>query len=328
MNDQVAILQLMQTKGVGSRTLARALSKLTEQGRSAAELVAASADELTEFGLKPDAARAVATGRGTAEEVAEELERRGVQMLVRDSPEYPARLSRVLTDQAPPVLFVAGNPALLERRAVAFCGARDASEDGLRLTDEAARRLAARGINVVSGHANGVDLTAHAGALAAGGTTTLVLAEGVLRFQTKPGLAELLRDDNFVVISEFPPRLPWSVGNAMQRNATVCGLADVVLVVEAGQTGGTFAAGEKALEMRQPLLVVEFVQPPASAAGNAILLRRGAQPLRYETGAEPDLTPIYQALEGNSEPAGGRGSKGVRSAVVQRGLFDGAEETE
>jgi DNA protecting protein DprA len=328
MTDQVAILQLMQTKGVGTRTLARTLLKLSEEGRSASELIAASADELMQFGLKPEAARAISTGRDTAEQVAEELERRGVRMLVRGSPEYPSRLSRILANHAPPVLFVVGTPALLERKAVAFCGARDASEDGLRLADEAARRLAARGINVVSGHANGVDLTAHGGALAAGGTTTLVLAEGVLRFQAKPGLAELLGEDNFVVVSEFPPRLPWSIGNAMQRNATVCGLADVVLVVEAGQTGGTFAAGEQALELRQPLFVVEFVRPPASAAGNAFLVRQGAQPLRCETGTELDLTAVYQALERNREPADGRGRKGGTSPVVQRDLFDDPEEAE
>src|SRR5262245_48528487 len=91
----------------------------------------ASADQLTQFGFKPDAARAITAGRDTAEKVAEELERQGVQMLVRDSPGYPARLSRIPMDQAPPVLFAAGNLALLERKAVPFCGARDASEDGL-----------------------------------------------------------------------------------------------------------------------------------------------------------------------------------------------------
>jgi DNA processing protein len=326
MSDQVAILQLMQAKGVGTRTLARTLSKLTEEGRSATELVAASADEMTQFGLKPDTARAVGTGRGTAEKVAEELEHRGIQMLLRGTSEYPARLSRVLGDHAPPVLFAAGNLALLERQAVAFCGARDASEDGLRLTDAAARELAARRINVVSGHANGVDLTAHAGALAAGGTTTLVLAEGILRFQAKPGLAELLAEDNFAVVSEFPPRLIWSVGNAMQRNATVCGLADVVLVIEAGQTGGTFAAGEKALELNQPLFVTEYPQPPQSAAGNAILLSRGARPLQYETGADPDLTAIFEAVAGSKPPAGGSRRKGGSSAVLQRGLFDDIED--
>ena len=326
MNDQVALLQLMQAKGVGTRTLARTLSKLGEEGRSAAELVAASADELTRFGLKPDAARAVGTGRDTAEKVAEELARRGIRMLVRGNPEYPVRLTGVLGDDAPPVLFAAGNLALLQRKAVAFCGARDASEDGLLLTDRAARELAARQINVVSGHANGVDLTAHAAALAGEGTTTLVLAEGILRFQAKPGLAALLADDNFVVVSEFPPRLPWSVGNAMQRNATVCGLVDVVIVIEAGQTGGTLAAGEKALQLNRPLFVIDFSHPPVSAAGNAILLGRGALPLPCEHGAGPDLTAVFRALSGTREPAGIGWRTGSARPLVQRDLFDGVEE--
>src|SRR5262249_24552307 len=148
-------------------------------------------------------------------------------------------LSRVLGDQAPPVLFLAGNAALLERRAVSFAGARNATEEGLRLTNDLAHRPAGPGGDIVRGDAHGGGLAGPRAALAAGGTTALVLAEGILRFQAKPGLAELLGDDNFAVVSEFPPRLPWSVGNAMQRNATVCGLADVVIIIEAGQTGGT-----------------------------------------------------------------------------------------
>jgi DNA protecting protein DprA len=328
MKDQVAILQLMQTKGVGSRALSRTLRQLSAEGRTPEDLVAAPVDELTHFGLKPDAARAVATGRSQAERLAHELNERGVRMLVRGTPDYLARMSRVLGDQAPPVLFEAGNASLLERKAVAFCGARDASEQGLRLTEGMAHRLAAQGVNVVSGHANGVDLTAHAAALSAGGTTALVLAEGILRFQVKPGLAELLSDDNYVVVSEFPPRMPWSVGNAMQRNATVCGLADVVIVIEARKTGGTFAAGQEALGLRQPLFVVAFEQPPESAAGNAILLRQGGQPLRCEPSGATDLTDVLQALERDGEASAGRGRSSSQSAVIQRGLFDGPEDAE
>jgi DNA processing protein len=328
MKDQVAILQLMQTKGVGRRTLERALSKLGQDGRTPADLVVASVDELSQFGLKPDTARALASGRNSAERLAEELNRRGIQMLVRGTAGYPARLNLVLANQAPPVLFVAGNLALLERKGVAFCGARHASEEGLRLTQEVARHLAERRVNVVSGHAHGVDLTAHVAALAGGGTTALVLPEGILRFQAKPALAELLGDDNVVVVSEFSPRLPWSVGNAIQRNATVCGLADVVLVIEAGQTGGTYAAGQMALKLHQPMFVVAFPQPPESAAGNALLLRQGAQPLRCEAGDEPDLSGVFQALERNTESKVGHRRTGVQPAIVQGGLFNDTREPE
>jgi DNA protecting protein DprA len=318
----------MQTRGVGPRTLQRVLSQLAGEGGTPEDLVAAPADTLTRFGLKPEAARAVAAARGQAERLADELERQGVQMLVCGTASYPARLSRVLQGEAPPVLFLKGNTRLLERKAAAFCGARDVSEAGLRWTRDLANHLAERAVNVVSGHANGVDLAAHVAALAAEGTTTLVLGEGILRFQAKPGLAELLEDGNYLVVSEFAPRLPWSVGNAMQRNATVCGLADAVIVIEAGLTGGTFAAGQKALELRQPLFVVASQDLPKSAAGNAALLRQGGQPLRCEAGVVPDLTGVFQALEGPDEPSVVPGDSDSPAEVRQRDLFDDSEKPE
>jgi DNA protecting protein DprA len=321
MSENVAILQLMHTRGVGSRTLARVLSNLAREQRSPTDLLGAAEEDLVQYGLKPESAAALAAARSRAEQTADDLERQGIRVLIRGAPDYPTRLSRILGDQAPPVLFVAGNASLLDHKAVAFSGARDASAEGLRLTQRLAHGLAEQGVTIVSGHANGVDLTAHGAALAAGGTTVLVLAEGILRFRAKPVLAGWMRDDNIAVVSEFPPRLPWSVGNAMQRNATVCGLADVVIVIEAGLTGGTLAAGQKALELGQPLFVAAFPHPPTSAAGNAILLRQGGQPLPPESDGEVDLSHVLQQLERTGETGVARGKSGGRPAIIQRGLF-------
>src|SRR5262249_21335933 len=149
---------------------------------------------------------------------------------------------------APPVLFARGNRAILDQPAVAFGGSRKASEQGLCWTTAFVTRLAAEDVNIVSGYANGIDLAAHRAALGAGGATTLVLAEGILRFTPKPEIAEFLDDDRVLIVSEFGPRVLWSVGNAMQRNGTVLGLADAVVLVESGREGGTFAAGEQALK--------------------------------------------------------------------------------
>lgn len=317
MSERTAILQLMQTRGVGPRTLAQTLVRLAREGRSAADLVDAPADELTAlYGFKPDVARTLGNAQRQAEELAEELERHDVRMLVRGTADYPARLTRVLGTDAPPVLFLAGTPALLERKAVSFSGARDASEEGVRLTQRLAQLLVRHEVNIVSGHANGVDLTAHCATLHAAGTTTLVLAEGILRFRAKPGLAELLDEGNHVVVSEFTPRQPWSVGNAMQRNRTSCGLADAVVIVEAGETGGTYAAGQAALELRQPLFVVAYSDPPASARGNAALIRQGGRALHCRTGGDPDGTPLLQLLEEQV------GAAEVQTRPVQRELFD------
>ena len=105
-----------------------------------------------------------------------------------------------------------------------------------------------------------------------------------------------------LVVSQFAPRLPWSVGNAMARNGTIIGLAQAMVIVEAGLSGGTFAAGEQALRMRKPLFVVAFAQPAASAAGNAHFIQRGATPIRRSkaegrANVEPILSAIHSAPE-------------------------------
>ena len=73
---------------------------------------------------------------------------------------------RTAIDEGATIVTHESNRALLERPAVAFCGARDASEGGLGATQAGAALLAAEGVNVVSGYASGVDLTAHVAALA------------------------------------------------------------------------------------------------------------------------------------------------------------------
>jgi predicted Rossmann fold nucleotide-binding protein DprA/Smf involved in DNA uptake len=162
-----------------------------------------------------------------------------------------------------------------------------------------------------------VDLAAHTAALEAGGVTTLVLAEGILRFKTKPAIAARLEDGNHLIVSEFPPRLTWSVGNAMRRNATILGLAEAVLIIESGLDGGTFAAGEAALVDHRPLFVVAFPEPPPSAEGNSYFLSRGARPLRLQPDGTPDVTDILTLLgrENVSWPLSSPRS-------VQRMLFD------
>src|SRR5262249_15423980 len=150
---------------------------------------------------------------------------------------------------------------------------------------------------VVSGHAQGVDETAHRAALAAGGQTVLVLPEGILRFRARASLAGYLSDDNAVVISEFPPKLPWSVGNAMQRNRTICGLVHALIVIEAGTSGGTWEAGQSALELGVPLLVLDFPNPAPSGLGNPLLLRQGGRPLPCHPAEPPDLSLLLEALE-------------------------------
>jgi DNA processing protein len=298
VSESVPLMQLMQTKGVGPRSVARVLDILEHDRLSLHEFVALSPEEMTSrFGLKDEQARSVYSNEGIANQLAELLEQKHVQTVLRGTSCYPSRLKTVLGANAPPVLFLAGATELIQRRGVGFCGARDASDEALRCADQVARALAGLGLLVVSGHAQGVDETAHRAALDCGGQTALVLPEGILQFRPRSSIAGLLNDDNFVVVSEFSPKLPWSVANAMQRNRTICGLVHALIVIEAGTSGGTWEAGNTALELGLPLFVLDYPNPAPSGKGNPLLVSKGGRPLPCRPGEPPDLTLLLNSLD-------------------------------
>ena len=143
-----------------------------------------------------------------------------------------------------------------------------------------------------------MDLTAHTAVLAAGGTTTLVLAEGILHFRVKQALRPYVSDSgsaNFLALSEFPPALAWKAHNAMTRNRTICGLSNALIVIESGLEGGTFEAGKTALKLGEPLFCVEYAEPGVTAAGNPHLLANGARSVKRSRSGKPNLSQVLVA---------------------------------
>jgi len=194
-------------------------------------------------------------------------------------------------------LLCLGNFELLNHVSVGFCGSREASDKGMATARDAATLLANDKINIVSGFAAGVDMNAHRAALAAGGTTTVVLAEGILRFRVKKDISDLWDEARTLVVSEFGPNLPWSVSHAMQRNRTICGLSRAMVLIEARTTGGSIEAGRICLSIGLPLFAAVYEGSPESATGNEELLSRGAQRLMKSKSRDlPNIRPILDAI--------------------------------
>jgi DNA processing protein len=141
-----------------------------------------------------------------------------------------------------PEVYLRGAP-LADGPAVAIVGARAASRIGMDRAHALGRHLSARGIQVVSGGALGIDGAAHRGALAGGGSTTVVLGSGVdmlypvrhaAMFREVLGrggtLAALVPDGTAPRRSLFP-----------QRNRLIAALADLVIVVEAELGSGSMS---------------------------------------------------------------------------------------
>lgn len=230
-------------------------------------------------------------------EVWDELEKKDVSFLSILSENYPKRLHTHLGKKAPPLLAVLGNKALLNKNSVGFCGSRKASEKGLATARDCSNQLALKDINIISGYAAGIDMATHQAALECSGTTTIVLAEGISHFRIKRDLKNLWDWERIVVISEFLPGIPWSVRNAMQRNQTICTLSQAMILIEAGNTGGSMGAGKLCLSMGIPLFAPVYEGMPETAVGNRNLLKQGAHSLlKSRKNKKANIEPILSQL--------------------------------
>jgi len=290
-DDLAAWNALRLTQGLGPKRLTRIASVLRDRGLPAASLIGSEAAGLQALGL----------GHELAHRAAESLAAPAplpatpswVHVVSPDDDLYPrSRVSEQLP--LPVLMWLAGSEALLESRGVAIAGARAASPEAIETTRDIAGYLAKEGWNVVSGLAAGVDRAAHDGALEAEGTTTGVLAEGILRLEGSPDVTDF--GDRVLLISGFEPDAPWTPARAMERNTYIAALADAVVIVSAGLRGGSWEQGRLCLKASKRLLVVDL--PAELAPGNGRLIELGAEPLPRN---HPEL--ILESMGSEARPA-------------------------
>jgi len=287
-----AWLALASAKGVGPKTFAR----LVECFGSPAAVLDAGRGELLRCGLlSAPVVAAVVEGRNrlaACKALAAQLASSGVAATPFTHPLYPRRL-HALADP-PPLLFSRGDPPPARTRSVAIVGTTQPSRRGAGIARELAARLAGAGCTIVSGYARGIDTAAHLGALLAHGRTTLVLPTGILAFRWRPPFQRISGIEQHAhVVSERPPHDGWTTGNAIARNRLIVALSDAVVFVETLARPAARDAFGLARRLGRPVFVVKYRRAPASAKGNAALLRMGGAPVtryadvRVILGAQP-----------------------------------------
>jgi DNA processing protein len=181
----------------------------------------------------------------------------------------------------------------LEAGAVALVGARRASPYGLEVARTLARDLAVAGVAVVSGMALGIDAAAHAGALEAGGPTVAVLPGGadVAYPASKRGMHREVVAHG-AAVSELPPQVRPRRWCFPARNRLIAALAQLTVVVEAGERSGSLITARCARDLGRDVGAVPGrVTSPLSAETNA-LLRDGAHVV---AGAQDVLDLLFGA---------------------------------
>lgn len=192
------------------------------------------------------------------------------------SPDYPPLLASCA--DPPPQLFVRGNAALLQLPQLAMVGSRKPTADGRKLARRFARELVARGYQVTSGLALGIDAESHEGALERQGVTIAVLGSGLDRIYppSHAGLATRIAETG-ALVSEFPPDTEALTWHFPQRNRIISGLSHGVLVVEAAERSGSLITARLAAEQGREVFAIPGSINNPLARGCHKLIRQGAK---------------------------------------------------
>ncbi len=277
-------LRLIRSENIGPRTFSglmdrfgsaeaalRALPELVRKSRSARDIKICAPDD--------------------AEREMEAAARLGVAFVAICESRYPASLRAI--DSAPPLIGVAGSPAVLARPSISVIGSRNASASGLVFTDRLTRGIGAGGYAVVSGLARGVDgphpeehvvlgevhpdpgAAAHQSSLDTG--TVAVLAGGHDRIYPSEHLALARRIlEHGAVISEMPIGWEPRARDFPRRNRIVSGLSLGTVVVEASRRSGSLITARFANEQGREVFAVPGSPLDTRAEGTNDLLRQGA----------------------------------------------------
>jgi DNA processing protein len=281
-DEQFARLRLLRSRRVGIATYKRLLIEHgTAQNALAALPEVARAAGVSEYEVCPE---------GVVRAELRAAHAQGAKLLHIEQPDYPEALREV--EDAPPFLWLLGDPALLARPMIALVGARNASSLGTRMARTLAHDLGEAGFVVVSGLARGIDAAAHNAALPFG--TIAVQAGGVDVMYPVENTA--LAGDiaaQGLRLSEQPMGLQPTARHFPRRNRIISGLSRATVVVEAAAKSGSLITARDALDQGREVLAVPGHPFDARASGGNMLIRDGAILVRNAADIIEALGPLH-----------------------------------
>jgi DNA processing protein len=235
--------------------------------------------------------------RRRAEREARLCEQHGVRLVTLGDPAYPAALAEI--GSAPMLVYQRGtiDPGVVR---IAVVGSRTPTHYGRTVASGLGAGLAARGVEVVSGGARGVDAAAHRSALETdGGRTIAVLGSGFLR-PYPPEHSDLFDSiaERGALVSEFPMEEPPRAENFPRRNRLISGLSAAVVVVEAAERSGSLSTAAHAIDQAREVLAVPGPVHSLKSVGCHRLIQQGAKLVHEIEDVVSELSPMYRARIG------------------------------
>ena len=233
-------IALTQMRGIGLMTAkklceqAGGISLLFDAHKNLRDIIPDASDQLV--ALMADTTPALQR----AEQELEFMEGKQMRGITFKDDDYPSRL--LPCDDSPLVLFSCGNADLNRKRIVSIVGTRHCTAYGKDICNHFVEDLHTLDpdILIVSGLAYGIDICAHKAALQYGMQTVGVMAHGldmVYPRLHRNTAVEMTRNGG--LLTEYTTKTTPEKGNFVQRNRIVAGIADVTVVVESAERGGS-----------------------------------------------------------------------------------------
>ena len=183
--------------------------------------------------------------------------------------------------EPPELLWIRGNLPPNDTKKLVVIGSRALTLYGETICEKLIQGLSGYPISIVSGLALGTDACAHRAALAAGLHTIAVpgsgLSDTVIAPQTNLGLAKEIVQSGGALLSEHEPDVTARPQYFPSRNRIMVGMADAVLVIEAGERSGTLITARLASEYSRDLMCVPHRIGDTNSEGPNMFIRLGAE---------------------------------------------------
>lgn len=312
---RLAWLRLIRSENVGPASFRALINRF---GSAEAALEA-----LPELAARGGSRRRVAiAGADAAQAEMVRAERLGARFLFRGEPDYPPIL--VVTEGAPPVVAVMGDPDVFKRPGLAVVGARNASLSGIRLTRQLSAEIGRGGFAIVSGLARGIDAAAHEASIGSG--TVGIFAGGLDKPYPKEN-APLMRrivNEGGCLVSEMPFGWKPRAVDFPRRNRIVAALGLGLLVVEAALRSGSLISARLAGELGRLVFAVPGSPLDPRAGGTNRLLKDGAILVTEAADVVEALLPLIpgaavktNAMAEEADEASGDPTESERGRVLQ-----------
>lgn len=196
-----------------------------------------------------------------------------ISIVEKDYPKGVKKLSN-----PPIVLYFRGNKKLFNKPSIGVVGTRKVTTYGKEATEYLVGGLVDAGLVIISGLALGVDSIAHRKTLESNGATIAVLGSGINMITPREHerLGQEILDKKGLIVSEYRPNLPSSVGTFPARNRIIAALSDGVLITEAAKGSGSLITASQALKLGKKVFAVPGPITSRMSDGTTELLKKGA----------------------------------------------------